>query len=99
MPLHIERSRTRWSHQYFLNNSDWIWIGHDGGNPGDLSSLLVYRPSKTVGIALMNSTSAPDPSSLAIELASYEIDNEPVEPELWRPGYDVPAELAGVLGR
>jgi hypothetical protein len=67
--------------------------------PGHVSGLVVHRPSGTVGIALLNSTTGPDPAGLAIELGSYVIDNEPVEPELWRPGTQTPDELEGILGR
>ena len=34
-----------------------------------------------------------------MELAGYVLEHEPAEPELWRPGTEVPAELVGVLGR
>lgn len=78
---------------------DRVWVGHDGGMPGHVSAVQVHRQSKTVGLSLMNSTSAPDPSALAIELGAYVIDNEPVEPEVWRPGTELPAELDGILGR
>jgi hypothetical protein len=47
----------------------------------------------------MNSTSAPDPAALAIDLASYVIANEPAVPPLWTPGTEVPPDLVGILGR
>ncbi len=82
-----------------VRSQDRVWVGHDGGMPGHITALLVHRPTATVGIALMNSTSAPDPAGLAIELGSYVVDNEPVEPEVWRPGTELPAELDAVIGR
>jgi hypothetical protein len=67
--------------------------------PGHITATMVHRPSKTAGIALMNSTSAPAPAPLALELAGHVLDAEPVVAEPWRPGAGVPAELAGVLGQ
>ena len=39
------------------------YVGHDGGNPGHITSVFTHRESGTGGIALMNSTSAPDPAT------------------------------------
>ncbi len=47
---------------------DRVWVGHTGAMPGHITGLLVHRKTNTVGITLMNSTSAPDPAGLAIEL-------------------------------
>lgn len=47
----------------------------------------------------MNSTSAPDAAGLAIELGSYVVDHEPIEPEVWRAGSELPSELEGIIGR
>ena len=82
-----------------LRVQDRVWVGHDGGMPGHMTGLLVHRSSGTVGIALMNSTSAPDAAGLAIELGSYVLENEPVLPEVWRAGSELPDELEGVIGR
>ncbi len=82
-----------------LRTGDRVLVGHTGGMPGHITGLFVERQAKTAGIALMNSTSAPDPAALAAELAAYVMDNEPADPELWVPGTEVPAELRGVLGR
>ena len=75
------------------------WVGHDGGMPGHLTSLLTHRESGTGGIVLMSNTAGPDPSALAIQLAERVIDDVPVEDEPWRPGTAVPEELAGIIGR
>lgn len=74
------------------------WVGHTGGLPGHISGVFVHRPAKTVGIALMSSAPAPDAAAFAVELGTYVLDNEPVEPEPWRPGSHVPPELEGMLG-
>jgi hypothetical protein len=49
-------------------------------------------------MAMMNSTSAPDPAGFAVALAEHVIENDPVDPEPWRPGTEVPAELADLVG-
>ncbi len=82
-----------------LRADDQVYVGHTGGMPGHITGLFVHRDSATGGICLMNATSAPDPAPLAVELAGYVLEHEPAEPEPWRPGTDVPAELTGVLGR
>lgn len=82
-----------------LRTDDRVLVGHTGGMPGHITGMFVDRETATAGIALMNSTSAPDPAALACELVTYVLDNEPVDPELWVPGKEVPAELQGVLGR
>ena len=76
-----------------------IWVGHDGGMPGHITSLLTHRESGTGGIVLMSNTAGPDPSALAIQLAEKVVDDAPVEDEPWRPGTAVPEELAGIIGR
>ena len=82
-----------------LRSGDRFLVGHTGGMPGHITGLFVERKSTTAGIALMNSTSAPDPAALAAELAAYVMDNEPADPEPWVPGSEVPAELEELLGR
>ena len=76
-----------------------VFVGHTGGMPGQVTGLFVHRQASTSGLSLMNSSSAPDPASLAIDLADYVIAHEPVEPPLWRPGSEVPAQLRAILGR
>ncbi len=76
-----------------------VYVGHTGGMPGHITGVFVHRQSRTGGICLMNSSSAPDPAALATELAGYVLDNEPAEPEPWRPGSEVPEGLRDLLGR
>lgn len=82
-----------------LRADDRMYVGHTGGMPGHVSGMFVHRTSGTAGISLMNTSTAPDPAALAVDLAGYVVEHEPVEPELWSPGTEVPAELVGLLGR
>jgi CubicO group peptidase (beta-lactamase class C family) len=75
------------------------WVGHTGGMPGHITGVFTHRESGTGGIALMNATAPPPPDAFAIELADHVVDNDPVDPEPWRPGTEVPDELRGLLGR
>jgi CubicO group peptidase (beta-lactamase class C family) len=75
------------------------WVGHTGGMPGNITGLFTHRESGTGGIALMNASAPPPPDAFAIELAGHVVEHEPVEPEPWRPGTEIPAEFRGLLGR
>ncbi len=80
-------------------DNDRIWVGHTGGMPGHISGLFVHRQTSTAGIVLMSSSPAPDAAAFAVELGGYVVDTEPEEPEPWRPGTTVPAELVGIQGQ
>jgi hypothetical protein len=67
--------------------------------PGHSTALLTHRESGTGGIALMNNTSSPDPTALAIRLADRVVDDVPADDEPWRPGSSVPEDLAEIIGR
>lgn len=75
------------------------WVGHTGGLPGQVTGVFTHRESGTAGIALMNSSSSPDPTELALALGDHVLDHDPVEPEPWRPGTSVPEHLLPLLGR
>jgi CubicO group peptidase (beta-lactamase class C family) len=75
-----------------------VFIGHTGGMPGHITGTFVHRPSGTAGLALMNTTSAPNPAALATDLAIKVLEDDPIAPPLWTPGSTVPAELVEVLG-
>lgn len=75
------------------------WVGHTGGMPGQVTGVFTHRESGTGGIALMNSSSTPDPAELAIALGEIVLDHDPAEAEPWRPGRSVPADLVPLLGR
>ncbi|MDX6241485.1 MAG: hypothetical protein QOG10_6309 [Kribbellaceae bacterium] len=81
-----------------LRLGERVFVGHTGGMPGHITGTFVHRPSGTAGIALMNTTSAPDPAGLATDLIVKVLDEDPLPPEPWIPGTSVPAELVGVLG-
>ena len=95
--------RERWAGAFglgfmLLRSKDRTYVGHTGGMPGHITGLFTHRESGTGGLVLMNSTSAPDPAELALRLADHVVENDPVEPEVWRPGTEVPEDLAGILG-
>lgn len=95
--------RERWAGAFGLGfmlfrSGDRTYVGHTGGMPGHITGLFTHRDSGTGGLVLMNSTSSPDPAAFAIELADHVVENDPVADEVWRPGSEVPEELAGVLG-
>ncbi|QNE19661.1 beta-lactamase family protein [Kribbella qitaiheensis] len=81
-----------------LRLGERVFVGHTGGMPGHITGSFVHRPSGTAGIALMNSTSAPDPAGLATDLAIKVLDDDPALPAAWVPGTSVPDELVAVLG-
>jgi CubicO group peptidase (beta-lactamase class C family) len=97
----VDRWTTGMGLGFFLHRSasGRTWVGHDGGMPGHSTALLTHRESGTGGIALMSSTSSPDPTALAIALADRVVDDVPGDDEPWRPGTSVPEELAGIIGR
>jgi CubicO group peptidase (beta-lactamase class C family) len=77
---------------------DRIFFGHDGGMPGHITSVVVHRPTGTIGTVLMSSTSSPPPSAFAIALAEHVIEHDAPAAETWTPGATVPDELRGLLG-
>jgi CubicO group peptidase (beta-lactamase class C family) len=99
----IMMDRQRWTGAFGLGfmlvrSGTRTYVGHTGGWPGFISGLFTHRESGTGGLALMNSTSAPDPAAFAIALADHVIENDPVDPEVWRPGTEVPEDLADLVG-
>ena len=95
--------RERWAGAFglgfmLIRSGTRTYVGHTGGMPGHITGLFTHRESSTGGLALMNSTSSPDPAAFAIALADHVIEHDPVEPEPWRPGPTVPAELADLVG-
>lgn len=75
-----------------------VYVGHTGGMPGHITGVFTHRESRTGGLAMMSSTAAPDPALFALELAEHVIENDPVEPEPWRPGKEVPEQLRELTG-
>ncbi len=95
----LEKWQLAWGLGFMLVRSgDRIYAGHTGGLPGHITGMFVHRDSRTAGICLMNSTSAPDPAGLAVELIATVLDNDPAPAEPWVAGAAVPPEFAGVLG-
>ena len=96
----LERWQLTWGLGFMLLRSgERIYVGHTGGMPGHITGMFTHRPSATSAVVLMNSTSAPDPAALAVELADHVLDEDPAEPEAWVPGSEVPEELRGIMGQ
>jgi CubicO group peptidase (beta-lactamase class C family) len=75
------------------------YVGHTGGMPGHITGVFTHRESGTGGIVLMNNSAPVPPDAFAIELADHVVEHDPVEPEPWRPGTEIPDEFRGLLGR
>lgn len=101
--LRVMAEPQRWSRGWGLGLvlyrfGDRVFVGHDGGAMGAVSSLLVEQESGVGAVVLANTTAGFDPISHAAELAGAVLDTEE-EVEPWRPGEPAPPDLAGVLGR
>jgi CubicO group peptidase (beta-lactamase class C family) len=88
-----------WGLGLILNRiGERVFVGHEGGAMGAVSSLMVEQESGVGAVVLANTTAGFDPITVAAELAGAVLDaEEEVEP--WRPGEPAPPDLAGVLGR
>ncbi len=75
------------------------YVGHTGGMPGHITGVFTHRESGTGGIVLMNNSAPVPPDAFAIELAEHVVEHDPVDPEPWRPGTEIPDEFRGLLGR
>lgn len=83
---------------FLIRRGTRVYVGHTGGMPGQITGVFTHRESGTGGLALMNNSVSPDPAGFAIDLADRVIEDDPEEPEPWRPGTEVPAELAPLVG-
>jgi hypothetical protein len=95
--------RQRWSAAmglgfFLVRSGTRTYVGHTGGMPGHVTAVFTDRESGTGGIALTNSGTTSDIAGLATALADHVTDREPVEPQPWRPGSSVPAELGDLVG-
>jgi CubicO group peptidase (beta-lactamase class C family) len=77
-----------------------VLAGHTGAMPGFLSALWVDRGSRSVAVALTNTTRGVAIADVAAEALDLVLAATP-EPvgEPWRPAPPCPPELEGVLGR
>jgi hypothetical protein len=80
-------------------SGDHVFVGHGGAMPGHLAALVVNRKTGIGAAVLMNTSAGGRPEALALELAKAAIEALPAEPEVWRPGDAVPAEVEPLLGR
>jgi CubicO group peptidase (beta-lactamase class C family) len=99
----VVMDRERWTAAmglgfFLVRSGTRTYVGHTGGMPGHITAVFTDREAKTGGIALTTSGSTPDIAGFAVALADLVTDREPVEPEPWRPGTRVPAELADLVG-
>lgn len=74
------------------------WVGHTGGWPGSITGVFTERSSATTGLILMNNSAPVPPAAAAIELGTIAIEREPVQPEPWQPGTELPEDLVPLLG-
>ena len=74
------------------------WVGHTGGWPGSITGVFTERSTATTGLILMNNSAPVPPAAAAIELGTIAIEREPVQPEPWQPGTELPDELVPLLG-
>ena len=82
-----------------IRRGDRVFVGHTGGMPGHATGVFVRRSDKVGGIALANTAAVADAAELALDLACTVLDDDPADPEPWRPGQGAPPELVGVPGR
>ncbi len=75
------------------------YVGHPGGMPGQVTCALVDRKTGTGAVTLLNAPPTPDPVAFTAGLVAYADEHDPVVPEPWVPGTEVPDELVGLLGR
>src|SRR5919112_4500385 len=84
---------------FLVRSGSRSYVGHTGGMPGHITAVFTDRESKTGGVVLSTSSTTPDITGFAVGLADLVTENDPVEPDRWRPGTSVPEELADLVGR
>ena len=83
---------------FLVRSGARTYVGHTGGMPGHITAVFTDRTARTGGIALTGSGTTPDITGFATSLADLVTERDPVPPEPWRPGSEVPQELAGLVG-
>jgi len=84
---------------FLVRSGNRVYAGHTGGMPGHITALFTDREHKTGAVVLTNSGTTDDITGFAVALADHVTDTEPVEPQPWRPGTEVPQQLVGIVGR
>ncbi|NUR07882.1 MAG: beta-lactamase family protein [Nocardioidaceae bacterium] len=98
--MDVERWTAAMGLGFFLVRSGTrLYAGHTGGMPGHITAVFTDREASTGGVVLTNSGTTDDIAGWAIALADHVTDHDPVEPEPWRPGTELPEELAELVGR
>jgi len=82
-----------------VRSGDLVLVGHEGGMPGFLATVLASRKHRVVAAVLTNAGNRGAPAAIAASLIEKALELEPPRPDEWAPGAAPPAELAGVLGR
>jgi CubicO group peptidase (beta-lactamase class C family) len=81
-----------------MRKGDRVFSGHSGAHLGYLSNVACDRKTRTGAAVVTNSSSGVAITDLGVELANEVAQLWPADPEEWRPGEPLPAELEGVLG-
>ena len=84
---------------FLVRSGTRTYVGHTGGMPGHITAVFTDREAKTGAVVLTSSGNTPDITGWALALADHVTDHDPVEPEPWRPGTELPDDLAELVGR
>ena len=100
----IVMDRERWTAAmglgfFLVRSGTRTYVGHTGGMPGHVTALFTDRAAGTGSLALTNAGTSSDIAGFAISLADLVTEEDPVEPEPWRPGTETPDELRELTGR
>jgi CubicO group peptidase (beta-lactamase class C family) len=78
-----------------------VYAGHTGSMPGYLAVLAVHRPTRTGVVAFANAYTIAGGSigNLGLALLGAVLDREPARITPWRPGVELPADVAPLTGR
>jgi CubicO group peptidase (beta-lactamase class C family) len=82
-----------------MREDDRILVGHGGAMPGFLAGLAVSPKERSGAVVLVNSGAGVKIEELLRKLAVKAAEAYPPEPERWRAGEAVAAELEPLLGR
>jgi CubicO group peptidase (beta-lactamase class C family) len=81
-----------------MRRGERVFSGHSGAHLGYLSNVACHRPTRTGAAVVTNASAGVAITALGVDLADIVAGAYPSDPQAWRPGEPVPAELEGVLG-
>lgn len=101
--LHAMADQEQWTLGWGLGlmlhrRDERLLMGHDGAMPGFLASMMVDRGTQLGVVVLTNTSRAAEPGTLALDLATTILDEDPQPQPAWRPGAPVPADVEDLLG-